>query len=77
MLQAAGDRPLFFKEEDVHPGRTREMGVEAALILARDRETSFTFKKNCQDHISVLKDNNQLGSRGLHIHKYLCFGYAM
>lgn len=33
MLQAAGDRPLFFKEDDVHPGRTRETGVEAALIL--------------------------------------------
>lgn len=32
VLQAAGDRPLFFKE-DVHPWRTRETGVEDALML--------------------------------------------
>lgn len=34
MLQAAGDRPLFFKEDDGHPGCTREMGVEDVLILS-------------------------------------------
>lgn len=38
VLQSAGDRPLFFKEDDVHPWRTRETGVEAALILAGDME---------------------------------------
>ncbi|TNN77647.1 hypothetical protein EYF80_012237 [Liparis tanakae] len=39
VLQDAGDRPLFFKEDDIHPGRIRETGVEAALILAGDKET--------------------------------------
>lgn len=40
VLQAAGDRPLFFKEDDVHPARTWETGVEAALILTGDEYTN-------------------------------------
>lgn len=38
MLQAAGDRPLFFKEDDGHPGCTRGTGVEDALILPAEKD---------------------------------------
>lgn len=62
MLQAAGDRPLFFKEDDVHPARTRETGVEAVLISAGDKMQawrlpvkSFTIRKTA-DLVQCLKD---------------------
>lgn len=44
-LVVAGDRPFPFMEEDGHPGWTLDRGVEAALILTREKEISFHLKK--------------------------------
>lgn len=46
VLQPAGDRPLFFREDDDQPGRTRETGVEAALILAGDTQRLLITQKH-------------------------------
>lgn len=40
VLQPAGDRPLFLKVDDVHPGRPWEVGVEEALIIAGNKHTN-------------------------------------
>lgn len=55
VLQPAGDRPLFFKEDDIHPGRTRETGVEAALIFAGDRKRRLDWTEGWKE--IVLKVN--------------------
>lgn len=51
VLQAAGDRPLPCREDDGHPGRTRDAGVEAALILATDAENVFNQTKTCLEWV--------------------------
>lgn len=43
VLQTTGDRPLFFREDDGHPGWTREMGVEEVLILPAGRHLNVTW----------------------------------
>lgn len=86
VLQAAGDRPLFFKEDDVHPGCTRETGVEAALMLAGDKytktEATCWHKCHLQEKQLALcsifgKINNKIGSRILHTLKMICISPAL